>query len=110
LVVPGDLSGPELSSFRYVVFGLSGCSGVVYLSRSEPLAWALAALMRPGESRAAHKLACHRRIAEARLADERRILLMDFVEAYLELTAAEAREYRTLGAQNHKGTTAVWMT
>jgi hypothetical protein len=105
-----ELSGPELTPFRYVVFGLSGSSGTEYLARQEPLAWALAALMRPGESRAAHKLACHRRIAEARLTDERRILLMDFVEAYLELTADEAREYKILGAENHEEATAVWMT
>lgn len=35
---------------------------------------------------------------------------MDFVEAYLELTADEAREYKILGARNHRETTAVWMT
>jgi hypothetical protein len=105
-----ELSGPELSPFRYVAFGLSGCSGAEYLNRTEPLAWALAALMRPGGARAAHKLACHRRIAEARLTDERRILLMDFVEAYLELTVDEAQEYKILGAQNHGEMKAVWMT
>ena len=106
----GELSGPELSPFRYVVFGLAGCSGAEYMARTEPLAWALAALMRPDGGRAAHKLACHQRIAAARLTDERRILLMDFVEAYLELTADEAREYKILGAQNHGEATAVWMT
>jgi len=107
----GELSGPELSPFRYVVFGLAGCSGGEYLAHSEPLAWALAALMSPdGNSRAAHKLACQRRIGEARLSDESRILLIDFLEAYLELTPEEAREYKILGAQNPQEGTAVWMT
>lgn len=109
-VLPGELSGPELSPFRYVVFGLAGCSGASYLARKEPLAWALAALMTPEGSRAAHKLACQRRIGEARLSDEARILLIDFLEAYLELTPEEAREYKILGVQNSREATAVWMT
>jgi predicted transposase YdaD len=108
--IDGELSGPELSPFRYVVFGLAGCSSASYLAREEPLAWALAALMRPEGGRAAHKLACQRRIGDARLSDERRILLIDCLEAYLELTPEEAQEYKILSAQNPREATAVWMT
>jgi hypothetical protein len=105
------LSAPELSPFRYVAFGLSGCLGAESLAREEPLAWALAALMSTGAaSRATYKLACQRRIAEARLPDDHRILLMDFVEAYLELTTQDAEEYRILTARNRREGTAMWMT
>ncbi|HEY2737270.1 MAG TPA: hypothetical protein VGK45_02630 [Thermoanaerobaculia bacterium] len=88
------LSAPELSTFRYALFGLAGCTGAEFLAKPEPVAWALAALMRRGtESRAAYKIACQGRIMEARLADGQRTLLLDFVEAYLELTPSEAVEY-----------------
>jgi hypothetical protein len=107
----GELSGPELSPFRYVCFGLAGCDGSTYLASAEPLAWALAALMRPeGGSRARHKLACQRRIATARMPENRRVLLVDFVEAYLELTPEEAEEYKILAAGNPRETKAMWMT
>lgn len=107
----GGLSAPELSPFRYVVFGLSGCKGADYLALDEPVAWALAALMKTGGvSRATYKLACQKRIAEARLAEDQRILLMDFVEAYLELTPLEAQEYKILSTRNRGGTPAMWMT
>lgn len=106
-----DLSAPELSLFRFVAFGLSGCRGADYLAQEEPLAWALAALMGTGAaSRAAYKLACQRRIAESRLPDDQRILLMDFVESYLVLTPREAEEYRILTARNRREGTAMWMT
>ncbi len=54
----GEISDPELSSFQYIAFGLAGCAAADYLERPEPIAWALAAVMRPGAmSRAEHKLA-----------------------------------------------------
>jgi predicted transposase YdaD len=36
--------------------------------------------------------------------------LLDFVEAYLELTPSEAAEYKVLGARNRRRTRAMWMT
>jgi len=105
------LAAPELSPFRYVVFGLARCSGEIFLARSEPVAWALAALMRRGKaSRPAYKLACQRRILTARLTGARRTVLLDFVEAYLELTPSEATEYKILSRRNRRGTRAMWMT
>jgi hypothetical protein len=83
--------------FKYVAFGLAGCDAADYLARPEPLAWGLAALMQPGAlTRPALKLACLRRIAVADLEGERRLLLVDFVEAYLELNSNEAEEYARL--------------
>ena len=89
---------PSLGSgFHYISFGLAACEASEYLSRPESLAWALAALMRPGSlSRPELKLACLRRIAAADLEDDRRLLLINCVEAYLELNSEEAAEYARL--------------
>jgi len=92
-----EILGPTLESFRYIAFGLAGCDAAEYLARPEPLAWGLAALMHRGDlTRPALKLACLRRIAAADLDDARRILLVDCVEAYLELNSNEAAEYARL--------------
>ena len=107
----GEISDLELSSFQYIAFGLAGCAAADYLERSEPLAWALAAVMCPGSmSRAEHKLACLRRIATARLQQDRELLLVNFVEEYLPLTVEETEEYKILSARNpgRKGD-AMWM-
>ena len=105
------LSSPDLSLFRYVVFGLARCSGEVFLAQPEPVGWALAALMSRGKaSRPAYKLACQKRILTARLTGARRTALLDFVEAYLELTPSETTEYKILSRRNRRGTRAMWMT
>lgn len=107
----GEIPDLELSSFQYIAFGLAGCSAADYLERSEPLAWALAAVMRSGTmSRAEHKLACLHRIATARLGRDREILLVNFVEEYLPLTEEETQEYKILSARNagRKGD-VMWM-
>lgn len=63
---------PALESFRYISFGLAGCDAAEYLSRPEPLAWGLAALMRPVSfTRPQLKLSCLRRIATAELDETR---------------------------------------
>lgn len=87
----------ETASFRFRVFSLSGCSAKDYLALSEPLAWALAALMRSGRwSRAEHKLQCLRRIAEAEMPGGHRWLLGNWVETYLQLRGREVTEYARL--------------
>lgn len=106
----GDLVGPGLNSFRYLAFNLSGCPAEEYLERPEPLAWALAALMRSQWSRPEHKLACLRRIAAAPLTDEEHLLLMDCVETYLVLTADEAREYKRREKKELKGEDSMQLT
>jgi hypothetical protein len=107
----GELPDPELSSFQYLAFGLAGCAAKDYLERTEPLAWALAAVMRSGSmSRAEHKLACLSRIAAARLDESREIILVNFVEEYLPLTEAQAEEYKILNARNlNREEKAMWM-
>ena len=71
----------EVVRIFYTAFGLSEARGDYYLERPEPLAWALAALMKPvRRSRAEHRLACLRRIAAADLGDRERALLTACVE------------------------------
>jgi hypothetical protein len=108
----GEIAGPGLSSFQYITFGLAGCSAADYLERAEPLAWALAAVMRSAPmSRAEHKLACLRRIATARLDRDRKLLLKNFVEGYLALTLEQAEEYKLLSARNqNREVRDMWMT
>jgi hypothetical protein len=88
---------PETTRFRFRVFSLSGCRAEEYLASPEPIAWALAALMRRGKwSRAEHKMECLRRIAEADLSGSRRWLLGNWVETYLQLDERETAEYERL--------------
>jgi hypothetical protein len=88
---------PETARFRYRVLGLSGCRAEEYLALPEPLAWALAALMRPGRwSRAQQKIECLRRIAAADLPANHRWLLGNWVETYLQLGDRELAEYERL--------------
>ena len=95
-----DTIGPEVGDLRYLAFGLSGCRAEDYLARPEPLTWALTALMRSGSlGRAEHKLACLRRIAEADLDEDRRLLLVNCVETYLQLSPRETAEIDALRAR-----------
>jgi len=91
--------GAEIARFSYFSLALSGLLAEEYLAKDQPLAWALAALMRPGSmSRAGHKMACLRRIAAASLADRHRMLLVNCVETYLELEGRDAEELEALQA------------
>jgi hypothetical protein len=99
----GDLTGPGLSPFKYLSFGLSRSSGSEYLNKPEPLAWALAALMNRGSWRKAKlKMSCLARIAEAPLSEAERLELVNCVESYVRLTPAEAEELVLLGAQESR--------
>ena len=88
--------GPVFPELRYLSFGLERCRAAEYLERSEPLAWAFAALMDPGSwSRAELKMACLRRIAGLRGRIDP-FLLVDCVESYLQLEPWEAAEFEAL--------------
>lgn len=97
-VAKEDLAGPGLPGFRYLSFGLERCPAVSYLSRPEPLAWALAALMKPApHSRARLKFDCLLKVAEAPLDDEGRLELVTCIETYVQLLPREAEELASLG-------------
>lgn len=92
--------GYRLMTFDYWVFDLGPSPAQDYLRRPEPLAWALAALMRSAEwSRARLKLGCLRRIAAAELDRVSRGLLVDCVSTYLELVGSDEKEYRSMLAE-----------
>ena len=59
-----EADGEELLRVPYLSFGLAECRAEDYLAKPQPLAWALAALMRPTErSLTEHRDFCLRRIA-----------------------------------------------
>lgn len=59
-----ELGGEEPLRVPYLSFGLAECRAEDYLAKPQPLAWALATLMRPSErSLAEHRDFCLRRIA-----------------------------------------------
>ncbi len=87
----------EAVRFQYRAFSLSGCQAAEYLALPEPLAWALAALMRPGTwSRAEQKIECLRRVAAADLPGRSRLLLGNWIETYIQLDDRDAAEYDRL--------------
>lgn len=89
----------EVSAFHYTAFGLSGCRAEDYLDRPEPLAWGLAALMRPTRlSRAQLKAECHRRILQAGLEAHPKGVLVNCVQTYLQLDDEARSEYEALCA------------
>jgi len=90
--------GEEVCLFQYRSFGLSRLPAEDYLARPEPLAWALAALMRPRSGdRNALRRACLARIAAAPgLSDKRRFRLFECVANYLELDGRAAEEFEAL--------------
>ncbi len=112
MVLDEHLLGTDLADFRYVALGIAGCEAQEYLVRPQPLAWGLAALMQRGSlTRPALKLACLGRIAAAEMEETRRLLLVDCVEAYLELNSDEAAEYAALcTVQENREVKAMTMT
>jgi hypothetical protein len=90
--------GVDICRFSYRSFGLSRLPAEDYLARPEPLAWALAALMRPRSGdRKALRRACLARIAAAPgLSDARRFRLFECVANYLELDGGAAEEFEDL--------------
>jgi hypothetical protein len=102
-IAKDDLAGPGLLGFRYLAFGLERCPAVDYLSRPEPLAWALAALMNPApHGRARLKFDCLLRVSEASLDDEGRLELANCIETYVQLSPVEAEEFASLGSLKNR--------
>jgi hypothetical protein len=88
------LLGVEMVRIFYTAFGLGESRAEHYLERPEPLAWALAALMRPARSSpAAHRRACLRRIAKAGLSDRETGLLRTCVEEWMERMAEPGDDF-----------------
>jgi hypothetical protein len=91
------LGDPATAVFRYRALGISGCRAEDWLGRPEPLAWAFAALMRPGRrSRAQLKMDCLRRISRSEVSGLRKEMLVNWVESYVKLRPQEAAEFQRL--------------
>jgi Domain of unknown function (DUF4351) len=94
--------GETVMVFHFHSFGLSRAIAAEYLARAEPLAWALAALMRParGQSRPQLGLGCVRRIAAARgLSRREQDLLSQCVWMYGQFEDDEAVEFDKIIAE-----------
>ena len=91
--------GQTVTVIHYVSLGLSRMSATELLTRREPLAWAFAALARPGDigSRAELRVVCLRRIVASQdLAEVQRSLLFNFVASYIESDRGVSEEYDEL--------------
>lgn len=83
--------------FRFRALSLSGCRAADWLLRPEPVAWAFAALMDPGEwSRAELKVECLRRVQQSGVAGFGKEVLVNWIETYVQLPGENALEYRRL--------------
>lgn len=102
----GNLAG-QCQRFSYTSFGLRGCGAPDYLARPEPLAWALAALMRHSRAeRPQLKLECLQRISRASLSSAETLVLVNCVETYLELTPEETAAFARLQSLDTNGEVA----
>jgi hypothetical protein len=106
------VEGTATAVFRYRVLGLSGCRADEWLSKPEPIAWAFAALMRPGDwSWAELKLECLRRIAASEVSGLGKQILLDWVETYVQLTEQDALAFqRLLDLEGHEEIKAMELT
>jgi hypothetical protein len=85
------------SAFRYRALGLSGCQAEEWLARPQPVAWAFAALMRPGRlSRAGLKMECLRRIERSQVSGWHKEVLVNWVQTQVQLSENDAAEFRRL--------------
>jgi flagellar biosynthesis/type III secretory pathway protein FliH len=101
MVVDAEL-GRETARFYYHALSLEKSRAEDFLAKPQPLAWALAALMRAETmSRAEHKLACLQRIATTPLDELHRFLLVNCVETYLQLEGRDAEELEALQARGN---------
>jgi hypothetical protein len=87
----------EVLRYQYLYVGLPKLQAVEYVQRAEPLAAALAALMKPpAGQRPQLKAQAWQRIAAAELTEFDRFLLSDCVDAYLGLDAAEESQFESI--------------
>lgn len=87
----------EVLRFQYLCVGLPKLDAIEYVKRPEPLAAALAALMRPPAGKKSElKAIALQKISSAMLTDFDRYLLAECVDKYLGLNADEEAAYQTL--------------
>jgi hypothetical protein len=93
-ILEEGFEAPATGVFRYRVLGLSGCRAEDWLARPEPVAWAFAALMRPGAwSRAELKIECLRRVDQSDVTGWHKQVLVNWIETYVQLSGEDAAEF-----------------
>jgi hypothetical protein len=94
-IVEFGAAGFWFNRYRYLAFAPSTAAAEKYLARKDPLAAALAALMRYASgSPAEHKMACLRRIVAAReLNPARSFQLANIVDTYINLNTEEEEKF-----------------
>ena len=93
----------EISSFSYVAFGLSQSLAEEYVDRPQPLAAALAALMRSRLwDKVEQKLFCLEAVSRARLPLAQEYVLAKVVESRIDLNSEEERRYEDLVRERGK--------
>jgi hypothetical protein len=94
------LFGKRVLTFEYHRVGVSDLPAAAYLPSNNPLAYGLAALMKPGERhRVKLKVECLLGIARALIDAARKALLVNCVETYLPLDEREQALYEELVEQ-----------
>ena len=87
----------EINSFSYVAFSLSRSLAEEYVNRPQPLAAALAALMRSRLwDKVEQKLFCLEAVSRARLPLEQEYTLAKVVETHVDLSPEEERRFEEL--------------
>ncbi len=93
-VVVEKVGSAEVNRFTYYAFGLSQSLAEAYVDRPQPLAPALAALMRSKVwDNVERKVRCLRAIRRAEVDDHRRFVLVRIVDTYARLKPEEQRRF-----------------
>ncbi len=93
-VVVEKVGSVEVNRFTYYAFGLSQSLAEAYVDRPQPLAAALAALMRSKVwDNVERKVRCLRAIRGAEVDDSRRFVLVRIVDTYAKLRPEEERRF-----------------
>ncbi len=96
--------GWNMADYHYLAFGLSGSRAEDWIDRPQPLAAALAALMRTKKwDKVEHKLRCLERISQARLDVRQGYVLGKIVDKYLSLSKNEQERFTAeLARETHQ--------
>ena len=89
--------GYETLIYNYFHIGLPGLSVNDYWDEKNPVSWAFSAFMDKGVRDKVHLMGkCFRRVYESLYNDDEKILLLDFIRTYYQLTADEDEAFRNL--------------
>ena len=92
-----SLFGQEILTFQYAALGIPDLDADDYLAQANPLAPALAALMRASAAgRARQKQISLQRVATSGLDDARKFLLNNIIETYTKLTEEEEEQFQQM--------------